>query len=66
MLRTLRAVVRKERIELLERESIPEGTMVLVTLLPKDEESEFWLGTSQASLGRVWDNAEDDVYAELL
>ncbi|AUB38126.1 hypothetical protein COO91_04089 [Nostoc flagelliforme CCNUN1] len=40
-------------------------TRVLVTLLP-DDETEFWLQTSQTSLSSVWDNAEDDVYAELL
>ena len=66
MLKTLWAVVRKEKIELLEKESIPEGTRVLVTLLPNDEESEFWLGTSQVSLDTVWNNAEDEIYAELL
>jgi len=26
----------------------------------------FWQQASQASLEKVWDNAEDDVYAELL
>ena len=66
MLRTLRAVVRKEKIELLEKERIPEGTRVLVTLLPKDEESQFWLDTSQVSLDTVWNNSEDEIYAELL
>ena len=66
MLKTLWAVVRKEKIELLEKERIPEGTRVLVTLLPNDEESEFWLGTSQVSLDTVWNNAEDEIYAELL
>jgi len=34
MLKTLWAVVRKEKIELLEKENIPEGTKVLVTVLP--------------------------------
>jgi hypothetical protein len=66
MLKTLRAVVRKEKIELLEKEKIPEGTRVLVTLLPNDEESEFWFGTSLVSLDTVWNNAEDEIYAELL
>ncbi|MEH1918189.1 hypothetical protein [Nostoc sp.] len=65
MLKTLWATVRKGKIELLESEELPEGTRVLVTLLP-DDETEFWLQTSQTSLSSVWDNAEDDVYAELL
>lgn len=39
--------------------------MLLVTLLP-DDEADFWAQASQPSLNAVWDNAEDDVYAELL
>ncbi|MBG1268171.1 hypothetical protein F8S12_17950 [Nostoc sp. WHI] len=65
MLKTLWATVREGKIELLESEELPEGTRVLVTLLP-DDETEFWFQTSQTSLSSVWDNAEDDVYAELL
>jgi len=67
MLKTLWAVVRKEKIELLEKENIPEGTKVLITvLLPEGDESRFWLKTSQISLDAVWNNTEDDVYAQLL
>ena len=61
---TIRAVVREGKIELLEEVEIPEGTEVLVTLLP--DESDGWLKASESSLGAVWDNSEDDVYAELL
>jgi hypothetical protein len=65
MLNTLWAVVREGKIELLESANLSEGTKVLVTLLP-DEESEFWLLASQSSLDNIWNNDEDDVYAELL
>jgi len=65
MLKTLWATVRQGKIELLESEELPEGTRVLATLLPNDE-TEFWLQASQTSLDAVWDNAEDDVYAQLL
>ncbi|MEG4586606.1 hypothetical protein QUA54_15475 [Microcoleus sp. MOSTC5] len=65
MLKTLWATVRQGKIELLELSELPEGAKVLVTLLP-DEEAEFWLQASQTSLDRVWDNTEDDVYAQLL
>ncbi|MEG4034295.1 hypothetical protein [Microcoleus sp. Pol12B5] len=65
MLKTLWATVRQGKIELLELSDLPEGAKVLVTLLP-DEEAEFWLQASQTSLDRVWDNTEDDVYAQLL
>jgi hypothetical protein len=63
-MQNIRAVVREGRIELLEEVEIPEGTEVLVTPLP--DESNFWLNASESSLDSVWDNAEDDVYAELL
>ncbi len=65
MLKTFCANVRQGKIELVEPGELPEGTRVLVTLLP-DEESEFWLQTSQVSLDTIWDNSEDDVYAQLL
>jgi hypothetical protein len=65
MLKTLWATVRQGKIELLELSELPEGAKVLVTLLP-DEEAEFWLQASQTSLDTVWENTEDDVYAQLL
>ena len=65
MLSTVTAVVRGGKIELLERVELPEGSRLLVTVLP-DEEAIFWSKTSEASLNRIWDNPEDDVYARLL
>jgi hypothetical protein len=65
MLQALWATIRQGKIELLESTDLPEGTKVLVTLLP-DDEAGFWLQASQLSLDAVWDNAEDDVYAQLL
>jgi hypothetical protein len=65
MLKTLWATVRQGKIELLESAELPEGTTVLVTLI-LDNEAEFWLQASQTSLDAVWNNVEDDVYAELL
>ncbi len=64
MLNTIRAIVREGKIELLEKVEIPEGTEVLVT--PLVDEPSFWLNVSESSLDSVWDNSEDDVYAELL
>ncbi|GAX41797.1 hypothetical protein NIES4075_27940 [Tolypothrix sp. NIES-4075] len=64
MLKTVWATVRQGKIELLESAELTEGAKVLVTLLP-DDEADFWLQTSQ-SLNAVWDNIEDDVYAQLL
>ncbi|HVG30388.1 MAG TPA: hypothetical protein VM864_11850 [Pyrinomonadaceae bacterium] len=65
MLETIKAVVRDGKIELLENVEVPDGTRALVTLLP-DEDREFWLNAGQSSLGKVWDNADDDVYEKLL
>jgi len=63
-MQNIRAIMREGRIELLEEVEIPEGTEVLVT--PLTDDSKFWLNASESSLDSVWDNAEDDVYAELL
>lgn len=63
MSNAIRAVVRGGRIELLEKVEIPEGTEVLITPL---DEAEFWLRASEDSADSVWDNSEDDVYADLL
>jgi hypothetical protein len=65
MLSTLWATVRNGKIELLEQTDLPEGSKLLVTLLPEDE-NHFWLHASQSSLDTIWRNVEDDVYAELL
>ena len=65
MLNTLWATVRQGKIELLESAELPEGVRVLVTVLP-DNEAQFWVDASQTSIDVVWDNTEDDVYAQLL
>ncbi|MBI2174917.1 MAG: antitoxin family protein [Deltaproteobacteria bacterium] len=65
MPKTLRAIIREGKIEPLEQVDLPEGSKVLVTLLT-DGETEFWLHTSQVSLDKIWDNPQDDVYAQLL
>jgi hypothetical protein len=65
MPKTVWATFLQGKVELSEQISVPDGTRVLVTILP-DDEYEFWLKTSQISLDIVWDNDEDDVYAQLL
>ncbi|MBI3119237.1 MAG: hypothetical protein HYZ00_11155 [Candidatus Hydrogenedentes bacterium] len=65
MFNTTRAVVHEGKIELLEPVNLPEGTSVLVMPLD-DEDKQFWTQASQSTLDAVWDNAEDDVYAQLL
>ena len=65
MLQTLWAKVHGGQIQLTEQVELPEGTKLLVTVLP-DDENQFWLDASQTSLASIWDNAEDDAYAQLL
>lgn len=65
MLNTVWAVVREGKIEVLEQVELPEGTRVLVTVLSEGD-TQFWLDASQTALDRVWDNTEDEVYAQLL
>ena len=60
------AVVHKGKIELLEDVDLPEGRKLLVTLLPPNEDTQLWLEARQSSLNTIWDNVEDDIYAELL
>jgi predicted DNA-binding antitoxin AbrB/MazE fold protein len=60
----IRAVVSQGRIEPLEKLDMPDGTEVLVTALSNGDN--FWLTASDSSLSALWNNPEDDVYAELL
>ena len=60
----IRAVINGGRIEPVEKFDLPDGTQVLVTVLSNGED--FWLQASEVSLNAIWDNPEDDVYAELL
>ena len=65
MLNSHWAVVHGGKIELAEPISLPEGTRVLITVLPETDDA-FWRDASGVSLAAVWDNTEDDVYARLL
>ena len=60
----IRAVVNGGKIETLEKLDVPDGTQVLITVLSNGDD--FWLNASEVSLNAIWDNREDDVYAELL
>ena len=65
MFSTVWAVVRSGKIEPVEPVELPEGSRLLVTLV-SEAESDFWLQASQPSLDAVWNNPEDEVYAQLL
>jgi hypothetical protein len=65
MLKTLWAEVKQGKIELLELADLPEGTKVLVTLLPT-QETEQWLADKDAVHDDIWDNIEDKVQVPIL
>lgn len=65
MFHSLLAHVHNGRIELSEQLELPEGARLLITLLP-EKDDEFWAQASQESLASVWDNTDDDTYAQLL
>ncbi len=66
MINTVWAVVREGKVVPLEEIKVPEGTRALITLLPEEGESDFWLAVSALSSQAVWENEEDNVYAKLL
>jgi hypothetical protein len=65
MYATLPAEMRKGRIHITEKANIPEGTRLLVTIVPEDDGT-FWAAASKSSCDAVWDNKDDDIYEELL
>lgn len=62
---TVRAVIQGGRIEALEPIALPEGAQVIVLAIG-DADRAFWHGASKEALDKIWDNPEDDVYAQLL
>jgi len=63
MQETVRAIIHQGTIEPIDPVTIPDGTEVLVTILTNGD---FWLEAAQSSLDAIWNNPEDDVYADLL
>jgi hypothetical protein len=66
MLTTVKGIVQKHRIKIVEKLDIPDGTKLLITILPQEENEEFWQNASLSSLDKIWNNSEDNIYAELL
>lgn len=62
---TIEAVVKNGHIIPIDKVDLEEGAKVFVTLADTYDR-EFWLSATQESLNEIWDNEEDDVYAELL
>ena len=66
MTTTIGAIYENGKIVLPRRLPLPEKSRVRVTIEISDTEREEWLKLSGQSLTKVWDNADDDVFNELL
>ena len=62
---TIEGIVKNGQIVPLEDVNLEEGSRVLV-VLSNGNDRDFWLGATEESLRAIWDNEEDDIYAELL
>lgn len=66
MTTTVEAIYENGKLVLPHPLSLPEKTHVRVTIESGDTERETWLKLSEESLTKVWGNADDDVFNELL
>ncbi|TVQ14470.1 MAG: DUF2281 domain-containing protein [Leptolyngbya sp. DLM2.Bin27] len=69
-LRTLPADKQHEVLDFVEflmtRVTTPQHPIDLTAAEHHTSETQFWHQASQTSLDPIWDNPEDDVYAQLL
>ena len=66
MTTTIEAIYENGKIVLPRPLPLPERSPVRVTIESGDTEREAWLKLSEESLTKAWDNADDDVFNELL
>ncbi len=66
MTTTVNAIYEAGKLVLPGPLSLPEKSRVRVTIESSDAERDGWLKHSKDSLMKVWDNAADDVFNELL
>ena len=66
MTTTIEAIYENGKILLPRPLALPEKSPVRVTIESGDTERDAWLKLSEESLTRAWDNADDDVFNELL
>ena len=64
-MKTFTGIVKNGKIELPQAEQLPEGAQVTI-IINNDSETNFWQEASQNSLAKIWDNTEDNIYAQLL
>jgi predicted DNA-binding antitoxin AbrB/MazE fold protein len=63
---TVDAIYENGKLVLPQPLLLPEKSRVRVTIESGDTEREAWLKLSEESLTKTWDNADDDVFNELL
>ena len=56
----------KETAYLLKSEAMKQRLLEAKLRAEEVSRGEFWLSASESSLDEIWNNDEDDVYAELL
>ena len=66
MTTTVEAIYERGKLVLPNPLSLPDKSRVRVTIESGDVERESWLKLSEESLMRTWDNADDDIFNELL
>jgi predicted DNA-binding antitoxin AbrB/MazE fold protein len=66
MTTTVEAIYENGKLVLPRPLSLPEKAHVRVTIESGDTEREAWLKLSEESLTKIWANADDDVFNELL
>ena len=66
MTTTIEAIYENGKLILPRPLPLPEKSHVRVTVESGDTEREAWLKLSEEFLTRTWDNADDDVFNELL
>jgi hypothetical protein len=59
-------IVQDNKVVLSEEIHIPDGTRVIVTVPSNVKPASFWEAASAGTLDRIWNNEEDDIYADLL
>jgi predicted DNA-binding antitoxin AbrB/MazE fold protein len=62
---TVQAIYENGKLILQQLLPLPEHARVRVTI-ESDTDREAWLKLSEQSLTTIWDNADDDVFNELL
>ena len=66
MTTTVEAIYEHGKLLLPRPLSLPEKSLVRVTIESGDTERESWMKLSEESLLKTWSNADDDVFNELL